>query len=495
MYNVLIVEDELLVRTGIAASVDWSQYNMNISALVSDGLAAYNAFTENHIDIVITDIKMPKFDGLSLIRKIRELDQKCKIIVFTCMEDFNTLHEAFNLGISGYLLKATMKSEDLEALLDKVKNELDDVSETNRIAYNPKNDLNIIKDYIHGEYYDDGSIASRLAGIIGIELKSADDDPTQIRQAFSAFYDRLAAFGDIFVMEDGNTLYYVLLKPSVYDNVNGYSLFYELRDYVKGVFDVDSTLVAYVNDVKPTSFTKIYASIKHLLHDNYFIVSEFSYLDDEQKVICQAIDSKFKLLRENQSFFAYRIGAFKNKYMNLIDQLESQFCVNRRRFENTLSELARHVFSEKGISANEDNVSEFCLKLSTYSTAREALDAYIALYPASEVHSLYSHDIVASTTYMQEHISENITLPYMASMISISPNYYASLFKQIVGVNFSEYLGKIRLDCACDLLMNTNKSVQEISQLCGFSDVTYFTRYFKANLGQPPKRWRIHNEA
>ena len=184
MYNVLIVEDELLVRTGITASVNWEAYNMNVCASVADGQSAYNAYVDHHADVIITDIKMPRFDGLKLIKKIRETDKKCKIVVVTCLEDFNTLHEAFNMGISGYLLKATMKSEDLANLLEKIKEELDSTSSSNRIEYKSKNDLSIIKDYINGQYYDNGSISAGLAGIIGIYFKAEDENLIQISPAF-----------------------------------------------------------------------------------------------------------------------------------------------------------------------------------------------------------------------------------------------------------------------------------------------------------------------
>lgn len=494
MYNVLIVEDELLVRTGITASVNWEAYNMNVCASVADGQSAYNAYVDHHADVIITDIKMPRFDGLKLIKKIRETDKKCKIVVVTCLEDFNTLHEAFNMGISGYLLKATMKSEDLANLLEKIKEELDSTSSSNRIEYKSKNDLSLIKDYINGQYYDNGGISAGLAGIIGIYFKAEDENLIQIRPAFTSFYERIATFGEIFVMEDGNTFYYVLFKPSEYDHESGQAIFYELQNYIKSVFDVEVTAVAFMNDVKPDSITKAYTSMKRLLSDNYFIVSEFSYLNYEQKVVCKSIRDKFTELREDPVYYGYRAWATKNQYLKILGELEQQFCVSRRRFCDLLTTLARFVFSEDGIYANVCDLNEFCEKVNSYETAGEALSAFMALYPESDKHSLYSEDIAATTVYIQEHISENITLPHMASIINISPNYYASLFKQAVGVNFSEYLGKVRLDYACDMLMNTDRSIQEISHLCGFSDVTYFTRYFKSNLGQPPKRWRTYNE-
>ena len=88
MYSVLIAEDELLVRMGLAGSVDWGALGLRIVADSSDGLIAMEQYERWKPDIVFTDIRMPGMDGLTLIREIRKRDKRCEIIVITCIEDF-----------------------------------------------------------------------------------------------------------------------------------------------------------------------------------------------------------------------------------------------------------------------------------------------------------------------------------------------------------------------------------------------------------------------
>ena len=119
MLTVMIVEDEMLVRMGLSVSIDWEKRNMRLVAEAGNGNDGYYAFLRHRPNIVITDIRMPGMDGLTLIQKIRELDRSCRIIVISCMTDFATLHEAMQYDISSYLIKATMTQDNIRDALDK----------------------------------------------------------------------------------------------------------------------------------------------------------------------------------------------------------------------------------------------------------------------------------------------------------------------------------------------------------------------------------------
>ena len=71
MYNVLIVDDEKIIRIGMRTIVDWEAFGFNIVDIVGDGEAALEVIKENDIDLVISDIKMPKMDGIALIQIAR----------------------------------------------------------------------------------------------------------------------------------------------------------------------------------------------------------------------------------------------------------------------------------------------------------------------------------------------------------------------------------------------------------------------------------------
>lgn len=125
MYKVLLAEDELLVRIGLKNSINWPDYDMEIAAEDENGYSAYQKYQALKPDVLITDIRMPVMDGLELIRKIREEDPRCAVIVISCMNDFKLLQDIIRYDVLGYVLKASMTIKEVEELLLRAKRRLD----------------------------------------------------------------------------------------------------------------------------------------------------------------------------------------------------------------------------------------------------------------------------------------------------------------------------------------------------------------------------------
>ena len=113
MYRLLIVDDEPLVQVGIKSMLDWNSYDIEVAGTAPNGQAALKLIAEKHPDIVITDIKMPVMDGLSLIRECRDLygDDLPEFIILTSYEDFKLAKEALQYHVNDYLIKVELTPE------------------------------------------------------------------------------------------------------------------------------------------------------------------------------------------------------------------------------------------------------------------------------------------------------------------------------------------------------------------------------------------------
>ena len=130
MYKVLFAEDELLVRLGLQNSIPWSKYEMEVAALADNGMEAYRLFEEMHPDILITDLRMEGMDGLELVKRVREIDKECAIVVISCLNDFETLRKLIPYNINAYVLKASISIDEVCNVLEQTKEYLISIGRT-----------------------------------------------------------------------------------------------------------------------------------------------------------------------------------------------------------------------------------------------------------------------------------------------------------------------------------------------------------------------------
>ncbi|WP_042167508.1 response regulator transcription factor [Paenibacillus gorillae] len=123
-YKVLVVDDERMIREGIADMIDWSSLGLTLAGTAADGLSGYSAIAEQRPDIVITDIKMPKLSGLELIQKTQSEFSGTTFIVLSGYGEFELAAQAMKYGVKHYLLKPSNEEEIIQVLRE-VSVELD----------------------------------------------------------------------------------------------------------------------------------------------------------------------------------------------------------------------------------------------------------------------------------------------------------------------------------------------------------------------------------
>lgn len=121
--NVLIADDELLTLELLKNIIDWSHFGLSVQDTALNGKQAMNIISSKSIDILITDIKMPEMDGISLIKWVKEIKPTMKIIIISAYGEFEYAKKALALGVMGYLLKPIDEIE-LSELLIKTTEEI-----------------------------------------------------------------------------------------------------------------------------------------------------------------------------------------------------------------------------------------------------------------------------------------------------------------------------------------------------------------------------------
>lgn len=122
--------------------------------------------------------------------------------------------------------------------------------------------------------------------------------------------------------------------------------------------------------------------------------------------------------------------------------------------------------------------------LRRYSTRQQEIKNYTGGLPKSQLRDIFN--------YVEENLDQSLTLTKLSNVVGISPNYFASLFKQSIGITFHQYVTKIRIEKAKRLLQNrdSNLKIIDICQEVGFQSQSHFTRVFRQHTGTTPKVYR-----
>lgn len=143
-------------------------------------------------------------------------------------------------------------------------------------------------------------------------------------------------------------------------------------------------------------------------------------------------------------------------------------------------------------------VVDYILKPAKPKELSESISKIISLLKSENVNSSNSVDLVSdkdtihkAIEYINKNFSENISLESVAEHIHLNPQYFSRYFKNNTGLNFIEYLSKLRIKEAKKLLVTTDKTIRRISLDIGYVDPTYFTKVFIKYEGISPHKYRL----
>ena len=172
MLKVLVVEDEELIRRGIVLAVDWAALDCVIVGEAANGEEALEAVERLGPPLIITDLKMPRMDGIELLRRLRESGNNVYVIILTAYDSFEYAQSALRLGAVDFLLKP-FHDGDLERAVQRLQKRMSSAAaQAEPIPGLKKGDKSryVLEamDYIGGHYNDPGISVASIAQHLGI---------------------------------------------------------------------------------------------------------------------------------------------------------------------------------------------------------------------------------------------------------------------------------------------------------------------------------------
>lgn len=534
MYKVLIVDDEKYVISLIEKLIDWEMLGMEVVGSAGDGMKGVELVEELKPDILIADVKMPGFDGISLVKRVREIDRDIKFIIISGHKKFEYAKSVMKYNVEDYILKPIDK-EELEGILQKIRKELDEKSEqrknegkinkwmdSNRLLMNEQfmEDLNNKAlfskkqsiEEINQRYFTElGNYVYwcaiiQLNGLNGImEASFAEDFLSTLKK----YIDQDNGENERPVMSRIGYHQILLLLESDQEKMSSVNTVLEhILGEALRMGSKYSGLKVAVAVGKPVRLDSTVACLEETLDsarvalnkrftDGYGLIllaenknsAENTAIDaDQLKGLGKALrsTSESEITQQiNGIYDAVKSEGFKNPDI----YITAAYKINEELYQ-----YLRLFSSAEGL---QQKLKEQLEKRIIEATGIEELKKLLVQHVCENMEQMIgdsksnlSPAIRTAKIFIANNYKQDIGLSDVAGVVNLSSVYFSGLFKKEIGENFVDYLNRVRIDAAKVLLKNVRNNIGEIAEQCGFSDTRYFAKIFKRSVGITPSDYR-----
>ena len=512
-YSVLLADDEPLTLSYLKGIIPRLEPEFSEILCAQNGREALELLKKRPADLVITDIRMPETDGLTLIRELREQKLCTKIVILSGYDEFSYAQQAIRCGVQDYLLKPIEKQK-IADLLRTVKAELDRV----RLAAEEQRTMqNSVSAYqLNAAAEQLNALASLHADAAALRKTTLPDLPLFARQnVVLAFgYDAMSLAHKCASVQDLDLYDYVLyqlLRDMAREHTPEQVWFFGRERYM---------LLCGSEENAPAAARRIGQQLTDLLQRTAALHLYVAY----SPVFSAAEDFPLCAARAEQNLCRGWSISLAEKWENRVNDLALQNVLldcaeaqNGSRLKTLLNSYLSGIENTPAVQAfaalhllypRSELLLRHTVSQAAYAAAvAELLQALPTLGEASANEMLY-HCLLSlfrktacaeaqnselterAKAYIGLHFAEAISLMDIADYLNVTPNYLSAMFHSAAGESYVKYLTRIRMQHAAALLQDSSLKIADVAQQCGYYSIKNFFRVFKSTYGQTPNEFR-----
>ncbi len=538
MFSVMIVDDDPKILEWLKSEIDWGNLEFNLMCSAKDGIDALHKLNQNDIDLVITDINMPKMDGIELYNSIKEYNLSPFVVYLSDPEDLPHVKQGLLLGAFGYVTKPIDKEnliDVLESVHEKLMEKKLEKENDKKIKERFEMSLSfsrekILNDLLRGKEFPHESLNYIIneyginlyketvqVGIIEVGNFDASTKELIKTGKFEELLNKVRSIiADILLQFEGLScnmvemdigVISVILQPVSKVEVNEFEeitadFFEKVLKEIQRNANVRVTIgigeaCSKLRDISQ-SYMGAKAALRHkyILGGNRVIHIRQSDINEKQYLLYPA---------EREKLLVEYIMSGDDSAVKLAENVFDDIAVGT---ENNLKRIAfaanQLMFN---ISHYIDMKYDFVNKLYDFRKfnnvdflefgSKEEIKSFFILFVNSLMNVVREYLPVQNNTlikdaceYVLNNIDQEITLARMADHLNISKNYFCSLFKQETGINFLEYVTKVKMEWAKLLLKEGTYKTYKVSEMLGYREARYFSRLFRKYTGFSPAEYK-----
>lgn len=493
----LLVDDEENVLEILKTTIQWQELGVDKVFTARDGQDALEVLQKQSIDLLITDIKMPRMDGINLIRKVKNLYPEIRCILLTAYGEFEYAKEAINFGVENYLLKPVAKDE----VEQTVRKALDNLYGKRRNGQ----DLlwgNILRRWTAGTIAEEE--LSERALVLGLNLylpeycvvcfvKKTEDNAGDFR---GSCVEALAKQFEVYPFWDEKGRYILIVGGRQLNTDEMAKQLLVLADHYEIEGKISISFGTPVSD----------ASSLHLSYQMACDSVELSDLNHsgivlQNDYLSQGFDADYLVEEVRFLFFSneeqMRNNGYKHLGMKLYQAVEKGetdkalvrllgICIRVLLTEFPLWEdLQEKVYGTRWDIVKEQPKESFIREVEKIlCRVQQIFEEYFAGY---------SPIVQLAIKYVRSGVMEGSggSVKEFCSKNGMNPAYLGHLYKKETGFFFNDYLTQCRINRSVILLRNPNNKIKDIAEAVGFTSASYYVKCFREIKGVSPTKYRI----
>lgn len=546
MLKIFLAEDEVVVRETIKRMIPWEELGFELVGEAADGEMALPLLIRQQPDLLITDIKMPFMDGLTLARLAKKEIPGLKVVILSGYDDFNYAKQAIGIGVEDYLLKPITKNALIERLSEirsryeheKTQKEYYEKFQREMQAYEKNSSRDFFEALVDGSM--DMMEVYKRAEKLGLDIvaeaynvliftMNCDEDFSGQRDEYSSWEtESLELLENFFAGHSSAMLfrsnifsYGVLLKgqrETIEENtracVDEIRKILSRQDGRREWFLAVGQSVDRLSQIQKSYHTASRAfSQRYLYDENILYYDEMETMEHpggqaetEDNAYLQKVDVNALNPAILQKFLSNGLQEetenFVKDYFYAIGQEPMESLVFRNYVILNVRFSVISFIKGLGCDTNEMESADTEEVLAESGKNMESAIAYAKkmISQAIEIRDQNSGNknrsiLKTAVDFIDSHyMDEEISLNTVANVANVSSNHFSALFSQNMGQTFIEYLTTLRMNKAKELLRCTGMRSSEIAGEIGYKDAHYFSYLFKKTQGMTPSDYRKARE-
>ena len=546
MLKIFLAEDEVVVRETIKRMIPWEELGFELVGEAADGEMALPLLLRQQPDLLITDIKMPFMDGLTLARLAKKEIPGLKVVILSGYDDFNYAKQAIGIGVEDYLLKPITKNALIERLSEirsryeheKTQKEYYEKFQREMQAYEKNSSRDFFEALVGGSM--DMMEVYKRAEKLGLDIvaeaynvliftMNCDEDFSGQRDEYSSWEaESLELLENLFAGHSSAMLfrsnifsYGVLLKgqrETIEENtracVDEIRKILSRQDGRREWFLAVGQSVDRLSQIQKSYHTASRAfSQRYLYDENILYYDEMETMEHpggqaetEDNAYLQKVDVNALNPAILQKFLSNGLQEetenFVKDYFYAIGQEPMESLVFRNYVILNVRFSVISFIKGLGCDTNEMESADTEEVLAESGKNMESAIAYAKkmISQAIEIRDQNSGNknrsiLKTAVDFIDSHyMDEEISLNTVANVANVSSNHFSALFSQNMGQTFIEYLTTLRMNKAKELLRCTGMRSSEIAGEIGYKDAHYFSYLFKKTQGMTPSDYRKARE-